>query len=542
MSRHSGSELTIRYIELVQERLNIVTPPLGPPLFDTANDKTLEALGEDLRDLLRESGKGAIDFVRAEGSRGVLQTVAYGAFDDLDLATKIGFLLGERVVLWDILASRLLDDRNGTYNVDLIGAVANSLVALSPLARKGHIVILPHPSTWHDGALSACKRLALDHLATPKLIGLVSTFAVANELGLHPYTVVETQEEYDQLRGSARAAAADDSDQLFRTTVAALSATQILEDERFVELLGVSTETFHDTVANRASFYAAFRDRVVGDTFSNTQHRIKAMANELATCLESINTDVRDSLGRASSGASVIAGTISLLLSLGGPSVPAKIAAALALAASTGRLLDGKKPQKAPVVHAVFQELKLAQAVAEYRRQRTVESRHYYLKALTPGLAHDVLEEMTEADIERTVNVRPTWHDYCAEFLGELWWMNIDAFWRHAEVAFRHPEEGMVVGDTDDHWDALKSAPMPQYVWKACLESILATSLVLPELLEETVVAQLDWGGEHGESMRDELVAWVRSLTNERKQRALAFLKRAFEGTLPAWLADGIGQ
>jgi hypothetical protein len=100
----------------------------------------------------------------------------------------------------------------------------------------------------------------------------------------------------------------------------------------------------------------------------------------------------------------------------------------------------------------------------------------------------------------------------------------------------------MVVGDTDDHWDALKSAPMPQYVWKACLESILATSLVLPELLEETVVAQLDWGGEHGESMRDELVAWVRSLTNERKQRALAFLKRAFEGTLPAWLADGIGQ
>jgi hypothetical protein len=121
---------------------------------------------------------------------------------------------------------------------------------------------------------------------------------------------------------------------------------------------------------------------------------------------------------------------------------------------------------------------------------------------------------MTEADIERTVNVRPTWHDYCAEFLGELWWMNIDAFWRHAEVAFRHPEEGMVVGDTDDHWDALKSAPMPQYVWKACLESILATSLVLPELLEETVVAQLDWGGEHGESMRDELVAWVRSRTN----------------------------
>lgn len=537
VTTNAATEFTNRYIERVQNTLRIEISTIGPPTCALPGRDTLRQLRDQLNALVAKSGTVAVESVRnSEGA--LLQTVAYGAFEDLEFAVKIGLLLGDRVVIWDLLASRLLVGGRNDDRAEVISAVGNALVALKPLADEGALVILPHPLSWHPEAQSAFADLARANLLTPSLVGLTATLAVAHELQLHPYTVAESDDAFSEML-EARALA--DGDQaLFRTTVAALSASRIFSG-RLVEFLRLPAREIRCIVRDRADFYRSLRDRLVGDTDADTEYRRRTLESELEDLIDNVNGEVRSFAQSSSTGLTLLAAGISVLLAAKTGRL-SLIAPALGLTANTIKAVAQSGTDK-PVLHTVFREIGIEHARREFPWQGSIETRHHYLLSLTPGLARTLLREMSDDHIDYIINVRrDTWHDYCAEFLVDLWDIDQESFWRHARIAFNHPEEGMTVSDIDRHWELLEQNPMPDDVWLACLNSIPVVAphddWSTPEQTQRVVVAQLNLDDEHVVHRRKLLVDWAVNLPDSTYDIAFKFLRTAFGDNVPDWFAQ----
>ena len=90
-----------------------------------------------------------------------LQSVAYGLFDDFELCLKVGYLIGDRVILWDYIFGRLLRSGNiESIDYEIIGVIANNLVKSIKLVHNGNLVVLPHPLDWHDESKLALSEIA----------------------------------------------------------------------------------------------------------------------------------------------------------------------------------------------------------------------------------------------------------------------------------------------------------------------------------------------------------------------------------------------
>ena len=152
---------TLAYIAAIKHRLQVsVTDGKATCLLSNVTPIALRQVKSDLDDILRSTEAARESVARSEGA--ILQTAAFGYSADLDLTLRAGFLLGDRVVLWDYLWRTLgrgidasTDDEKGW-----IATIATGIVEVEELARLGHVVVLPHPLDWSKDASTAVQQAA----------------------------------------------------------------------------------------------------------------------------------------------------------------------------------------------------------------------------------------------------------------------------------------------------------------------------------------------------------------------------------------------
>lgn len=132
--------LSLTYLDAIQKRLNIGNQPgtMRPQFLRLLSPQAINRLQDDLTSILSGSpSQDAISATCAFGEKHI-QMVGYGLADELDRLVKLGFLCGERVVLWDILSSRLLKSGIGSpASKATFKQAVTSLVALRPVVEQG---------------------------------------------------------------------------------------------------------------------------------------------------------------------------------------------------------------------------------------------------------------------------------------------------------------------------------------------------------------------------------------------------------------------
>ena len=127
------------------------------------------------------------------------QTVGFGLLYDesFEKFIKMGFLCGNRVVLWDFIGTRVLANLDGNPSVpDTVKTLATNLMPLKPIVEAGGLVMLPHPTDWSkeirqnvSQKLQEIKKLyGPDTKITPEIFRLASALTATNEVNLYPYT------------------------------------------------------------------------------------------------------------------------------------------------------------------------------------------------------------------------------------------------------------------------------------------------------------------------------------------------------------------
>ena len=154
-----ATRFTLQYLQILKARLYFSPDDLSTDRSNL-NAFSLKRTKEDLTDLMRGfTLQGALEDTRGSS---LIQTVGFGMVQDFDKFVKLGFLNGQRVVLWDLIASRLLTDDNPRSElVPAVADIASNLVALEEVAKSGGVVILPPPAYWSKTALSELQKLQM---------------------------------------------------------------------------------------------------------------------------------------------------------------------------------------------------------------------------------------------------------------------------------------------------------------------------------------------------------------------------------------------
>jgi hypothetical protein len=525
----AATELTREYAELVRHHLYIDTPSGFGPVFvpERVDVSNIQALAGDLDRLLADA-QNAVQAVRSsEGAQ--LQSVLYGAIEDFDLAVRVGYLLGDRVVLWDLLSSQLLRKPEITpAHLDTIG-----MISAHELIERGHFVILPHPLTWHKGAIDARKELAKQGLLSPRLQGLAASLAVAQDFPVQPYTI-EGADDYQAIAIDKEQTSGGTTEEVeYSSALSGILAGRLITDGRFERALRIPLREFQHVISERTNFYARFRQRLE-ESARMPSPDMDGLASELRQNIDEDNRADVDwewqTLGTGVAGVFALIGAASNPITLAAAAVGAFVGVGCALNA---------RPKNRDAVTAVFRILDAPDAES-LEIANSPEQRHTFLLTLPPSVAKQMLKDLEDEEVEYNVNARLSCYQYCADLLVDLWSISPEAFWRHAKAAFEYEEpdsSGMLGGDHDVHWDIMQSAPMPAEVWRALLKSLLfdETSYNVDNLAR--VIRAQTQANNNAPVLREIMAEWYTSLDKAQVEHVRPVLQEAFENTqMPPWL------
>lgn len=131
------NHFTINYLQAIKTHLHIDFNTDNRAVFypDKVCNSDFINLKKTLDQIWKET-ESAISILRTR-EEAFVQMGLFGLVDDLDLAVKVGFSLGDRIVLVDYLYERILSKLSPErINITHIGSIASSLVNLLPLAEK----------------------------------------------------------------------------------------------------------------------------------------------------------------------------------------------------------------------------------------------------------------------------------------------------------------------------------------------------------------------------------------------------------------------
>ncbi|HRK16765.1 MAG TPA: hypothetical protein PK490_20960, partial [Prosthecobacter sp.] len=104
-----ATQFTKAYLNLLRGKLGINVTDQGMPqvVVDHIASDSIEALRVEMDALVKgKIGENAISASKSFGKKQI-QTVGFGIAPSLDRLVKMGMLMGDRVVLWDVISSRL---------------------------------------------------------------------------------------------------------------------------------------------------------------------------------------------------------------------------------------------------------------------------------------------------------------------------------------------------------------------------------------------------------------------------------------------------
>ncbi len=311
-----ATRFTLQYLQILKARLYFSPDDLSTDRSNL-NAFSLKRTKEDLTDLMRGfTLQGALEDTRGSS---LIQTVGFGMVQDFDKFVKLGFLNGQRVVLWDLIASRLLTDDNPRSElVPAVAGIASNLVALEEVAKSGGVVILPPPAYWSKTALSELQKLQMAGYDDAFHQGLVAALAIISDgFSLHPYTFfdIPSAEWPNHPTGLKFDSHYPEQHAIFHRSMASL-----FEDKEFAFLENLSIAEFYRIFVERAvtngsqPFYDALRQHFSSAFLElspqEREVRLQTLKTSLLEAIENVNRERhRALLSNAGMTASSVLGT-----------------------------------------------------------------------------------------------------------------------------------------------------------------------------------------------------------------------------------------
>lgn len=577
-TQDAATTFTLRYLEILEKRLNVTWSAAGVPIcvIDWIREESVSGLRADLADLFqsdldRDSRKATIE-------HGVehLQTVGFGLAHDFGQFIKLGLIYGERVVLWDVIYSRILsNDQSIQDRKSLLAQIACNLLMLRPVVARGGVVVLSHPIMWSALAAEIDAELRIAGSVPAASRGLSFAFAAIEEgLPLHPYTLLESGSK--PLPNSAVGAREDElfSSENFRFQQC---VTTLLQDARVAYLEDMKVEDFLDVIATHTKLRRALRMHfthamnglspqqaavesrdLVDELFDLFDKRNKAVVDYAAEGVDATAHFMLASVSVAVLGLPLV----SALAALGGP----------AIYLSTAIRKWIKKPEKNVIIQA-FTALENAASTTQscapadvdyqlsnyYRGQsvlgelyenfmsfRWTEERHEYLKSLSPEVAKALLKLLSSEDLEVIVNHRKFQEDYIGDYLAYLSEIDEAIYWEHLGKTFES-SEGLLLYDDDAHIVSMETMDMPLKAWHQLLGSLFTAhgdeirshtyDYPLERLLG--IVRFQTEGAQDVDAKRSALISLASGLEQTDRAALTHFVSNAFAGVVPEWFTAG---
>lgn len=356
------NHFTINYIEAIKKHLIIEINQNYNAVFfpDRIKNENIVQLKKELYRIWSDSST-AIDVVK-EKKDSVIQSGLFGLVDDLDKALKIGYLLGDRVVLIDYLFDRLLRKDPEKIDRTHLGVIATSLVNLLPLAKCGRVVMIPNPFEWHEGSKKVMEEVVGKATLSPDFMSLLNMLSITKECQLHPYTIAESEEVYsaiirDQI-DSVDVIGRDGARYAYEGILGALLSEKFLNECEMKIILEVPLWKYLPIISSNKDFYAGYLDQITKGGSLSGQMNIDDLKSRLGKEIEDRNKlSLRKLAKPATIAAGVGSGIIGVASLVTVVSAPVILSgAAMALSATLTGLVNEKNKDNDTVIN-VFRQL-----------------------------------------------------------------------------------------------------------------------------------------------------------------------------------------
>ncbi|WP_369929388.1 hypothetical protein [Xanthomonas sp. NCPPB 2632] len=568
-------EFTLKYLDLLEKHLHVKLNDAGLAvcIVEWIDAESISSLRHDLSELMRDelelrAREATIDY----GSTHI-QTVGFGLAPDFDQFVKLGLIYGDRVVLWDVIHSRIFaNDQPNQDRKGLLAQIACNLLNLRPTVLRGGLVILAHPIVWSNLASAIDEELRAAGAVQAASLGLSLAFAAIKEgLPLHPYVLLE-----DGSKPMPASPAGREVDPLFSSESFKFQqcVAKLLRDERVAYMEDVRTEDFFDVMSGHAKLRRALRMHFtsvlsglspqqemreltdkIDDLFELFEKRNVAVKNYVAEAVDATLKFALASVVVTSLGESLV----SNLATCGVPvfclttavrkwvNTPEKLVIIQAFNALNEA---AKSTPSMPLYDMEFQlsnyrqgQASLGSIYEEFMALPWTEDRHEYLTSLPLDVAKALLALLTEDDLAIIVNERRFQEDYIGDYLAYLSGIDEAIYWEHLGKTFES-SDGLLSYDNDDHIRSMETKDMPLKVWNQLLTSLFSAHACelrsrnygYPlECLPNVVRFQTEATRDLGEK-RLALINLASTLTPDDRAALTDFVASAFDGKAPLWL------
>lgn len=357
------NHFTIDYITKIITTLDIEISDNGEAIIfpETISPSKLATLKEGIGSLWKDS-QTAINICKNKHDAKI-QSGLFGLVDDFNKAMQIGFLISDRVVLIDYLFDRLLRNPDFTrINIPHFCAVASELASLLPLAERGRVVIIPSPFSWNDESkqlIRACIEDS-DEIFTPYMMAMVNMFSIVKLCKLHPYTIAESDANYDEITSinisTGNIISKPSLEHAQKRLLGSLFTEKSLMREGFVTSHKITISKFQKIIQSNKRFHNEYLNKIL----SGGEIDLSVISDELElSILEEINNSDKNSLKKLVPAGVFLTSASSYSLSYfysASPTLTA-LGALIGLSSTALGLLFGKNANDDPIVQ-VFSELK----------------------------------------------------------------------------------------------------------------------------------------------------------------------------------------
>ncbi len=585
LKQDSATILSLNYLSAIESRLGISWGVNNQPIClpDHLDAAALKGLKADLDDILKGVSASNARNATEEYGRDHIQTVGFGLAPDFDQFVKLGFLYGERVVLWDFLSNRLLLEKSKITNLTL-AKTACDILMLKPAVERGAIVILPHPMEWSGLAEKVAEDLKRQGSRSAAVFGLsMALSAVEEGLNLHPFTMLRSDPQPKASYGLSE----HEGDLYSKENYIFQKALSgMLNNQEFAYLQNVSAAEFQRIVAEHKDLRRKLRklfNPPPGLSQQQLATELKSMESDFADLINKQNSGIRKYGAEGLEATAVL--TTSLLTKLHAATLGTTAIADICVRLAIAMRKWFNTPEKNTIVQA-FQALQRQEGrelVNELRQQENrpgiaaslqadddssiqpasgadqefedarhafwdsgdwTENKHDYILSLPVELAGKILRSLTSGERWGLVNFRRFQETYITEYLGDIWKFNRSAFWKHIETMFKS-SEGLIIGECDEHVEIMCRENMPKYAWMSLLKRLLATHIYGPlgvvedgyyrELFTQIVLFQTTKAIAK-KKRQLEFRTWFRTLKSKDRDALLLFLRLTFNNKVPGWV------
>ncbi|WP_448130501.1 hypothetical protein [Stenotrophomonas rhizophila] len=573
-SQDAATAFTLSYLELLERHLKVTWNEEETPfcVVDWIDEDSIERLREDLGMLMRNDLALEARHATAKYGAKRVQTVGFGLAPDFDQFVKLGLIYGDRVVLWDVIHSRILGNEKSNVNRNgLLAQIACNLLMFRSVVRRGALVILPHPITWSSLAVAIDADMRACGPVPAASLGLAMAFAAIEEgLPLHPYGLLESSSMPASVTEVGGRADEMFSLESFRFQQCVI---RLMRDERFTYLEDVRPEEFLNVISKHTKFRNGLRmhfaSALGGLSAQQAAEEADNRVDDLFELFKKRNSDVDQYIAEGvdatgnfllMSASLVVLGQplLATLSAIGGP--------ALHLMAAIRKW--SKTPEKNAIVQ-VFKALDqtsnttekislhdMEYQVSNYCRGQAVlgnvfeefmsfhwaEERLGYLQSLPAEVARALLALLTPDCLEVIVNHRRFQEDYIGDYLAYLSELDEAIYWEHLGKTFESPD-GLLIYDDDANVVSMETMKMPSRTWAQLLNSLFeayadevrSQSYGYPLERFPAIIRFQTEAGEDATAKREALISLALSLGLDDRVALSRLVSTAYDGVVPQW-------